>query len=43
MITPGTNDDSNAQLDYTVSRTRAWFSFVMIFLLMMFDYIDRQI
>ena len=43
MITPGTNDDSNAQLDYTVSRTRAWFAFVMIFLLMMFDYIDRQI
>ena len=34
MITPGTNDDSNAQLDYTVSRTRAWFAFVMIFLLM---------
>lgn len=29
--------------DYLVSRGRAWFAFIMTFLLMMFDFIDRQI
>lgn len=29
--------------DYTVSRPRAWFAFGMLFLLMLSDYIDRQI
>ncbi|QNN55675.1 MFS transporter [Diaphorobacter ruginosibacter] len=43
MITPQTNDGSPVQFDSTVSRPRAWFAFAMIFLLMMSDYIDRQI
>jgi len=29
--------------DYLVGRPRAWFAFAMIFLLMLFDYIDRQV
>ncbi|QNP47635.1 MFS transporter [Diaphorobacter aerolatus] len=43
MITTSANDDTNARTDYSVSRARAWFGFAMIFLLMMSDYIDRQI
>lgn len=42
MITAESNS-SNAPQDFTVSRGRAWFGFGMIFLLMMCDYIDRQI
>ncbi len=42
MIT-AENNNSNAPQDFCVSRGRAWFGFGMIFLLMMCDYIDRQI
>ena len=43
MISPSANDAVNEKADYSVSRSRAWFGFAMIFLLMMSDYIDRQI
>ncbi|QIL79689.1 MFS transporter [Diaphorobacter sp. HDW4A] len=43
MITTHAQDDSAAGLADSVSRPRAWFAFAMIFLLMMSDYIDRQI
>ncbi|MFS4553185.1 MFS transporter [Comamonas resistens] len=42
MITAETNN-SNGSQDFSVSKGRAWFAFGMIFLLMMSDYIDRQI
>lgn len=43
MNTSDMSSGDTAQAGYSVSRTRAWFSFAMIFLLMMSDYIDRQI
>ena len=43
MITTNASGDANASAEYSVSRSRAWFAFAMIFLLMMSDYIDRQI
>lgn len=43
MITANTGDGAAACIDSQVSRPRAWFAFAMIFLLMMSDYIDRQI
>lgn len=43
MFSAETPNDSHDRMDYSVSRSRAWFSFAMIFLLMMSDYIDRQI
>lgn len=43
MITPASQDESQGRLEHSVSRPRAWFAFAMIFVLMMFDYIDRQI
>lgn len=43
MISTPADSASVGGADYTVSRSRAWFAFAMIFLLMMSDYIDRQI
>ncbi len=43
MIAADMNGAPPAPVDYTVSKPRAWFAFAMIFLLMMSDYIDRQI
>ena len=43
MISTHSDSASVGGADYTVSRSRAWFAFAMIFLLMMSDYIDRQI
>ena len=37
------SDNGPHQDDYLVSRPRAWFAFTMIFILMLFDYIDRHI
>ena len=43
MIAADMQGNAPAPVDYTVSKSRAWFAFAMIFLLMMSDYIDRQI
>lgn len=43
MITTDAPADAAIRFDKPVSRTRAWFAFTMIFLLMMSDYVDRQI
>ncbi len=43
MLSHGQDSGGNLQQEYAVSRSRAWFAFFMIFLLMMLDYIDRQI
>lgn len=43
MMAADLSNDTTTRFDSHVSRPRAWFSFAMIFLLMMFDYVDRQI
>jgi predicted MFS family arabinose efflux permease len=43
MITADSPADTTTRFDSQVSRPRAWFAFAMIFLLMMSDYVDRQI
>ncbi|RGE41140.1 MFS transporter [Comamonas testosteroni] len=43
MLAPEADPHANLSNDYAVSRPRAWFAFAMIFLLMLSDYIDRQI
>lgn len=43
MLAPEADSHANQSNDYAVSRPRAWFAFAMIFLLMLSDYIDRQI
>ncbi len=43
MIAADMQNNATAPTEYTVTKTRAWFAFAMIFLLMMSDYIDRQI
>ncbi len=43
MLSPVDDSSGNSRNEYCVSRPRAWFAFFMIFLLMMLDYVDRQI
>jgi len=43
MLAPEADPHANHSHEYAVSRPRAWFAFAMIFLLMLSDYIDRQI
>ena len=43
MMTADMQADTPARFNSQVSRPRAWFAFAMIFLLMISDYVDRQI
>ncbi|CAM4405278.1 Major facilitator superfamily MFS_1 [Comamonas aquatilis] len=43
MLSTEADSHANQSDDYAVAPARAWFAFVMIFLLMLSDYIDRQI
>ena len=43
MMAADLQAESTTRFDSQVSRPRAWFAFAMIFLLMMSDYVDRQI
>ena len=43
MLSHETEPNANTSDSYAVSRSRAWFAFFMIFMLMLSDYVDRQI
>ena len=43
MLSHETDLNANTSDSYAVSRSRAWFAFFMIFMLMLSDYVDRQI
>lgn len=43
MLTPVQSGPEPARSDYPVSRAHSWFTFVILFLLMIFDYVDRNV
>ena len=43
MTFHSTNAEMAGENEYLIGRPQAWFAFAMTFVLMLFDYIDRQV